>query len=735
VASTTAQSPAGVLLGTKLTPPSGARMPVSRVRLVERLVGERPRRLTLVDAPPGWGKTTLLAEWVAHPNETRRFAWLTLDPADNDPVRFWTYAVAALRSAAPGVSGATHSLLGVTGTDARDAALPQLINELSSLDGEFVLVLEDYHVIESADVHAGVEFLLAHLPATLEVAIAARIDPPLPLARLRARGELLEIRAAELAFTRDETNLLLRGVLGEGLSDEHLELLVGRTEGWAAGLYLAALSLARRDDRQAFVEHLAAADRHIVDYLGGEVLDGLDEATRDFLLKTSVLERLTGPLCDAVTGAGDGAQRLEEIERANLFLVPLDGHRRWYRYHHLFRELLRQELAFVDPVSMPELHLRAASWLEGEGEIDEAIRHACAAGETALAAALVSEHWRAAFNRGELTTVDRWLDELPEARVASAQDLSLARAWVAMDRGRAREAEQWLERATTGGSGEATVLHAVLCFKLGKVEHAQRIAREALAIASEESPLGLAVAYCILGITSYYSGRLDDADAALQEAARLSLRGGNQLARIYALGYLALVRLEQGAAAASQLNVDEAYALAPGPPLTEHFVLATTHLAAGRLTQDEQRFEQALALARRGAAPMEIASVQLALGELLRDAATLRAARETLAGCDDPGRLLDAIESAERKLRGRRTGPRRPIAGDLSDRELAVLKLMPTDSSLREIGDALFLSQNTIKTHTRSIYRKLGATNREQAVVRGRELGLLDRSEAAVDGP
>jgi LuxR family transcriptional regulator, maltose regulon positive regulatory protein len=719
------ESETGVLLGTKLVPPSGARMPVSRGALVDRLVAERPRRLTLLDAPAGWGKTTLLAEWLADSRESRRFAWFTIDRSDNDAVRFWAYAIAALRAAQPAIGVEAAASLGVSGTDPRDIVLPELINELANVDEGLVLVLEDYHLVQSAEIHAAVAFLIEHMPPTLEVAIATRSDPPLPLARMRARGELLEFRATELAFSRAETDVLLTGVLGEALPAEALDLLVGRTEGWAAGLYLAALSLAGREDRRGFVEELVLGDRHIVDYLGGEVLDGLDEDTRSFLLETSVLDRLSGPLCDAVTRRDDSTRRLDEIERANLFLVPLGARRGWYRYHHLFGELLRQELAHVDPQSVPDLHLRAATWLATEGSIDDAIRHACAAGDQTLAAELVITHWRAAFNRGELATVDRWLDELPEAIVSGDPDLALARAWVAMDRGRAREAERWLEGATSGGSGEAAVLHAVLCFKLGKVTHAQRVARDALSIAAPDSPLGLPVAYCMLGIADYYLGELDAAADALEEGARLSVRGENPLARIYALGYLALVRIAQADPESARLSADEALTLASGPPLTEHFVLATALLADARLTPEQEQLEHALALARRGAAPVEIAAVQLALGEYLRDPATLRDARATLAECEDPGRLPELIEAAERALRGRRPGARRQIAGDLSDRELAVLRLMPSESSLREIAQTLYLSQNTIKTHTRSIYRKLGASSREQAVVRGRELGLL----------
>ena len=722
--SSVASSPAGVLLGTKLNAPLGARRRVPRQRLVQRLVSERPR-LVLIDAPAGGGKTTLLAEWTNDALETRRFAWFTADSADNDPVRFWSYVIEALRVIEPAVGRVSAGALGVSGTDPVELVLPQLINELAELDEEIVLVLEDYHLVWNDEIHRGVALLLERAPLGVGLVIATRIDPPLPLPRLRARGELLELRASELRFGIEETARLVADVIGASLDDRDVEMLVARTEGWAAGLYLAALSIAERADRSGFIEQFAGDDRHIVDYLGGEVLDGLDEDTRDFLLRTSILDRVTGPLADALTGRTDGAQTLADIERANLFLVPLDDRREWYRYHHLFAELLRHELVRSHAGELDELHRRAASWLDANGAVDDAIHHACAAGDHELAVALVTRRWREPFNRGELATVDSWLDSLPAAAAAAEPDLCLARAWVALDRGMARESERWLDGATRTGSGEAAVLHAVLCFKLGKLAHAEDLAREARGMALEHAPLGRAVASCILGITLYYRGDLEGAQETLEEARRLALVGDNRLATVYALGYGAQVSLDLQDDEAAKLSVEQAFELASAPATAEHFVTGMAWLARGRLEHDEPALESALALARRGAAPLEIAAVLLALGEARRDPATLRAARQEVAECEDPGRLPQLIEAAELGLRGRQPGPKREIAGDLSDRELAVLRLMPTDSSLREIAQALYLSPNTVKTHSRSIYRKLSVSSREEAVERGRELGLI----------
>jgi LuxR family maltose regulon positive regulatory protein len=714
-----------VPLATKLNPPAGARTRVPREELVERLAEGTPRRLTLVSAPAGWGKTTLLAEWAADPREQRPFTWLGLDRADNDPVRFWGYVIEALRALEPSLAASSLAALGVPGTDPVEVVLPLVLNELADLPRDIVLVLEDYHLIQAPEVHAGLAFFVERLPPTVELAIATRLDPPLPLPRLRARGEMLELRASELRFGAEEAEELLTAAIGDQLTDEDVERLVLRTEGWAAGLYLAALSLTGRDDPRAFIEAFAGDDRHIVDYLGGEVLDGLDPETREFLVRTSILERMSAPLCDHLLGSRDAAATLLEIERANLFLVPLDGRREWYRYHHLFADLLRHELERSEPEAVADLHRRAAEWLAANGAVDDAIRHALSAEDDETAARLVAEMWRASFNRGELATVDRWLDDLPELIVRTTPDLCLARAWVLMDRGRPREAEQWLLEVPA--EPEGVVLHAVLCFKLGKLTHAESVAREAISLAPVGSPLGLPVAHCILGIALYYRGELAEAERSLLEASRLALAGNNTLARIYALGYLGLTRLDAGDEPNARVSAEEALKHAGRPPASEHFVSAMALLANGRLDGDAAALEQAVALARRGAAPVEVAVALAGLGEARRDPTMLQDALALLADCEDPGRLPTLIEEAQFRLRGRTPGPRRKLAGDLSERELAVLRMFPGNQSLRQIASTLFLSPNTIKTHSRSIYRKLGAASREEAVVRGRELGLLEQ--------
>ena len=391
-------SPAGaasepVLAQTKLHIPSPPVALVPRSRLVEVLIAGAGRKLTLVDAPAGSGKTSLLIEWQATPDESRSFAWLSLDSADNDPVRFWDCVIAALENVAPGIGASAQASLHGPGASISDQVLPLLINELATLDRAMVLVLDDYHVIENAQIHREIEWLIERLPATTHLALATRSDPPLPLARLRARAEMTEIRAIDLRFSAVEAEGLLNGTLGLTLDSADIELLAARTEGWVAGLQLAGLSLQGRADSRAFIETFAGDDRQIVDYLGFEVLDHQPQATREFLMASSVLERLSGPLCAAVTQDQNAAQLLDGLQRANLFVVPLDSKGEWYRYHHLFRDLLCHGLHQARPQLIATLHQRAAAWYRSEGMIHEAIEHATIAGEFAQAIELITAHW------------------------------------------------------------------------------------------------------------------------------------------------------------------------------------------------------------------------------------------------------------------------------------------------------------------------------------------------------
>jgi LuxR family maltose regulon positive regulatory protein len=413
------------LLATKLhvlRPPPGF---VPRRRLVDALGEGLARGRVLVSAPAGFGKTALLADWAR--GGGRPVAWLGLDGDDSDPVRFWRYAVAALDQARPGLAGRLGPLI----PHSFEGLVTALINELAADPGpeEVLLVLDDYHLIDSGPVHESVAFLLENLPPGLRVVISSRTDPPLPLARLRARGQLAELRAADLRFTTDEAAGLLREAIGAELPGAAVAALVTRTEGWAAGLQLAGLSLRGHADPAGFAAAFSGSHRFVLDYLADEVLDGQPEPVRTFLLETSVLERLSGELCDAVTGRPGSQVMLQDIERAGLFLVPLDEVRGWWRYHHLFADLLRARLQAEQPGRVPVLHRAAATWCEEHDLADDAVRHALAAGDAAWDARLIERHVETLLGRSEGATLRRWLSALPAESVRDRPRLCLAQAY------------------------------------------------------------------------------------------------------------------------------------------------------------------------------------------------------------------------------------------------------------------------------------------------------------------
>lgn len=747
-------SSAATLVATKLHAPWPRRDLVPRLRLIERLCANWPRRLTLIDAPAGWGKSTLLIQWRQAMEKSRRFAWLSLDRSDNDPVRFWTYVVEALRSVGPNVGESSVAALRIPGADLLDVVMPILINDLEALRTPTVLILDDYHLITNRKIQESVGFLIEHLPASLHLALATRSDPPLPLARLRARGDMVEIRAEELRFNQAETTSLLNDALRLDLDPDDVGRLQERTEGWVAGLYLAALSLQGRSDVGLFIEAFAGDDRHIVDYLGAEVLDGQTDEVRAFLLKTSILERLCGPLCDAVLAAEGSARILQAIERSNLFLVPLDRKRRWYRYHHLFGELLRRELEDSERASLPSLHRRAAAWHRDEGLIPEAISHFVAAGEATEAGELVALHWNDFLNQGHLETVDAWLDTIPAALVSGDARLCLARAGTSLTLGRRDEVDAWLDAAErcppltgtrAGGTSvesEAAIYRAVHSYMRGDVSRATDAARHAAELESAGTSPWAAMAFAALGRSLYWRGQAPDAASALQEALQRAQPPRNNLSVIGALGYLAELRVEDGDVETAEELAQTAISMSEEQGLSEHWVTMTALVARaksllmrGRRSEAEVDSSRGVELARRGAGPVERAFALVALAELRhelgdRDKARglIREARGALDNCPDPGIARDMLEKTERSLRltprSRRQTHDYPNE-DLSDRELAVLRLLFSDLSQREIGRTLHVSHNTVKTHVRGIYRKLRASTRAEALTRARESGLL----------
>jgi LuxR family maltose regulon positive regulatory protein len=528
---------------------------VTRARLSQRLARGAQSRLSLVCAPAGFGKTTLLAQWLAEaidraPADAPAVAWVSLDERDNDPATFWTYVITALQNAVRnrGSAGSTTgaAALGLLQPlqPPPEEALATLLNDLQALRHEVVLVLDDYHVIDSGEIHQGLVHVLDHLPAHVHLVLASRADPPLPLSRLRARGELVEVRSADLRFTPDEAAAYLGGAMGLTLSPDDIATLADRTEGWAAALQLAGLSLQDRDDPGAVVARFAGDDRFIVDYLADEVLSLQSDEVRDFLLATSILERFSGPLCDAVTGRSGAAAQLVDLERAGLFLVPLDDRRQWWRYHHLFADVLRSHLSEQFPQRPQELHRRAAGWLAANGDVAEAVRHALAGGDLAHAADLMELSMPAMQRERREPELAVWVRALPDELLQQRPVLALAfvgalaqasefetldERLTVIERAVRGENEAWPHEPPAGlividDAGFRAVpagietYRAGLALAHGDVAGTIAHSRAALSLAPPEADLIRAAAGALGGLASWTAGDLSSAYAAYAES-------------------------------------------------------------------------------------------------------------------------------------------------------------------------------------------------------------------------
>ena len=431
-------------LETKLYLPQWSADLVSRPRLIDRI--HPKRKLTLVCAPAGFGKTTLLAEWVAAV-PTGPVAWVSLDQSDNDPAVCWTYLITALHKIQPSLGERSLALLQSPQPPPIESVLMTLLNELTAVEADIVLILDDYHAITTQAIHNGIGFLLSHLPPQVHLMIASRADPPLSLARLRSHKELTELRVSDLRFTPDEAAAFLTQVMGLNISAADVSALEQRTEGWIAGLQLAALSLQGREDAADFVAAFSGDDRYIVDYLLEEVLQRQPDPVRHFLLKTAILERLSSSLCDAITDQTDGQKMLEALEHGNLFIIPLDNKRQWYRYHHLFADVLQAHALMEWPEELPSLHGQASDWYEQNGLFSDAIRHALAAQDFERAAGLIEQAWPTMRRRQRETTVLGWITSLPDALIRNRPVLSVAYALVLLNDGRLDAVESRLQDA------------------------------------------------------------------------------------------------------------------------------------------------------------------------------------------------------------------------------------------------------------------------------------------------
>jgi LuxR family transcriptional regulator, maltose regulon positive regulatory protein len=737
------------LVWSKLRPPAPRAGLLSRDRLQVRLQASLQGRLCLVGAPAGFGKTTLLAQWCAGAG-AGRVAWVSLDEGDNDPTRFWRYVVEALRTVAPHVGAVALQALRRPSADLYRAVLASLLNELSATDSQVVLVLDDYHLVTDATCHQTLGYLLDHLPPSVHVALSTRADPPLPLARMRAKGELAEIRFVELEFTDEEASALLNGSMGLGLGAEDVERLAERTEGWPAGLYLAGLSLRGRQDASGLIAPFHGDHHHVADYLGAEVLGHQPEEIRAFLLRTSILERLSGPVCDAVLETEGSSKRLGELERSNLFLTPLDDHREWYRYHRLFAQLLRVELGHREPELLPALHRRAAAWHRQAGNVEEAIHHATEAGDFNQAATLIARHWLGYWRRGRLATIVGWLDGLPDEAITADPPVAFVAAWIGGFSGASKqETERWLaaaEDATWEGAlpdgirslafGAALTRAAQLFDDVGRSAGA---ARRALDLAGPEPSPYSWMARAALGQALYLSGHPAEARPGLEELVRVVPPSAQPFAVLTALAVLSLIAGDNDDGRTATTLARRAAEVAEAQGLNAEPLCGIVHLALGRALTDQGAFADAEEQLGRALGLLEVdsmvllrahtllllASARRGHGDLPGARALVERAHELIERCADPGILSTLLE---RSVQALDTRPYRRVEGaPLTERELAVLRLLPTRLSNREIGRELYVSINTVRSHIQAIYRKFGVATRDEAVAHARLLGLLPR--------
>jgi ATP/maltotriose-dependent transcriptional regulator MalT len=712
-------------------------------------------KLTLVSAPAGYGKTMLLTQWRETEKANSSFAWVSLDEQDNDPARLWRHIVEALRRGTP--QGAPREdfgagfLVGMNAAGQRlsEITLPMLMNELAEWPQRVVVVLDDYQFVIEDDALASVAFFIEHLPNNVHLVLSSRSDPQLPLGRLRARGEITEIRTEQLAFSEEEAASLLNEKMGLDIDPDDLLLLMNSTEGWPAGLYLASLSLRHREDKHAFIESFGGSNRYVLDLLGEEVLAGLSEEVREFLLRTSVLRRMTGPLCDAVTGRGDSGMLLRELARSNLFVVPLDEQGEWYRYHHLFSDLLLYELRSSQPELMPVVHGRASVWLEGEGFFEPAIRHAIAAEDYERGGMLIARYWYGYFFVGQTSTLERWLDALPEDLINSNGPLLLVKAWISALYGRGEERERFLALAEgsshEGGlpDGTASVESGVATiravFAYGGVQDIAQAARRAAALDPDQTSPQATLVRLGLGQSSYLSGDLSGARRALEGALRL-MRTDQPLPRLGVLFALSLVATDEGRMGEAESLAREAVALVDRFGLQGVPQAALAYIALGRVLAERGNLADAQVELEKGLSGrphvlaispwgpliglLALAPVRAALGDRAGGRAVLKEAREILEAFPDAGVFPELLEREERKLRTRR--PREgQLDGEVTQRELDVLRLLSGELSTRQMAQSLYVAPSTVRTQVKSIYRKLGVSSRKEAVDEAHARGLI----------
>lgn len=720
---------------------------VSRVGLVNRLRTTTATPIVLVAAPAGYGKTTLLAQWAAR--DERSAAWVTIDERDNDPLILVRHIAVALGGARP-VPPALLEALGTPGASVWARALPRLVAAVEVDPSPFVLILDCADRLHARDALDAVNTLAEHIPEGSILALAGRTAPALPIGRMRASGRVLEIEADALALSRREATLLLRGA-GVDLDDDEVRYLVEQTEGWPAGLVLAARCMQRTSQPLEEPLELTGEDRYVAEYVRAEHLADLAPETLTFLRRSAVLSRMSGPLCDAVLETSGSGRRLRAIDRSNLFVVPLDASGKWYRYHHLFRDVLLRELEDTEAERIPELNERAADWFEAHGDLEAALDPAAAAGDVARVARILSTIALPVVSSGRAGAVEQWLDGFAgRDELERYPGVATLGAWVHAVRGNPEEAHQWL-RAAEGGTPDAempdacssarpwtAVVRAAMCDH--GAEQMLADAESAVADLPTDSRW-YPIALLLRGAALTLLGEIEEADVVLADAGRAAGWAGAADVQIIALGERAMLAAACGDHGTAETLAEEGRELVYEERLDTYATSAAGLAAAARVGLRKCRWDQARA--DLNAAERLIGDLGDALPwfavqtrmELARAHLTLRDAEGAGAHLDEAMEILGRhphlglLERQADALRDEITSTRE--VGDftgsgLTAAELRLLPLLATHLSFREIGERLFVSRNTIKTQAISVYRKLGVSNRSAAIERAAEIGLVD---------
>ncbi len=729
------------LLESKLSPPNRLGGIVPRSALVDRLEAERAAPIILVSAPPGYGKTTMLEQWASR--SSRPFAWVSLDQHDNDPVVLLSYVAAAVDRVRP-LDPAVFEALAAVDASIEGTVVPRLASALAAIDTDFVLVLDDTQTIANVQCRDAIDVLADHLPSGSRLVLSGQIEPARRLARLRARGLVLEIGPDDLRMGAGDADELLRAA-GAALPESERAELVERAEGWPAGLYLAALSIRAGAPVAAF----HGDDRLVADYLREELLARLPATQLRFLMRTSVLERMSPPLCDSVLGAGGSADILESLERSNLFVVPLDQNREWYRYHHLFREMLRAELERMEPSHVGELLVRASDWSAAHGEPQVAVGYAQEAGDTDRVAALIATQSQDQYRRGRAVTVEGWLGWLDEQDALERYpEIAVMGSWFSAIRGQPGNAERWAAAGELGALGPASgerrrFVEAWLAVL--RAAHGRRgvtiMEEDANAAASAfgRASRWWATAAFLHGLSYRLGGDDDRADDLFADVADAALATEGWGAASLALAERAILAIERDEWDTGERLADQALSVARRSRMEEYPPNAVVHAVCARVAAHRgarPRAEAHLAKASRarpglthvlGALSiqtrLELAATYLALGDTAGARTLLREADRLFRRARDFGTLHAQADDLRAKLESARIDA--PGASTLTAAELRLLPFLPTHLSFREIGDRLYVSRYTVKSQAVSIYRKLSVSSRTAAVERTRELGLL----------